>query len=237
MAVQKTVSGKEIEDLSTPLIADAAMRLAVPLRVGPATLRAIEPGNRIAGRVTPVRHYGSGDILLEAIGHAAPGNVLVIDNGGRTDEACIGDLVVLEAKTSGLAGLITWGLHRDTAELVKIGFPVFSCGSFPAGPRRLDPAEANALQAARLGDFWVSGDDVAFGDIDGVLFIPQSHLEQVISLARKIAETERRQSDELRAGRTLREQLQFEQYLARRSSDPTYTFRVHLRHIGAAIEQ
>ena len=45
----------------------------------------------------PARHYGSVDVFLEALSSAGPGDVLVIDNGGRTDEACIGDLVALEA--------------------------------------------------------------------------------------------------------------------------------------------
>jgi regulator of RNase E activity RraA len=41
--------------------------------------------------------------------------VLVVDNGGRLDEACAGDLVALEAQAAGLEGLVIWGLHRDTA--------------------------------------------------------------------------------------------------------------------------
>jgi 4-hydroxy-4-methyl-2-oxoglutarate aldolase len=52
--------------------------------------------------VLPVRHYGSVDIFLEAIGAAEPGDILVIDNGGRMDEACIGDLAVLEVQAFGL---------------------------------------------------------------------------------------------------------------------------------------
>jgi len=35
----------------------------------------------------------------------------------------------------------------------------------------------------------------------------------------------------------LREQLQFDKYLSKRSADITYTFRQHLRTIGGAIEE
>jgi hypothetical protein len=49
------------------------------------------------------------DIFLEALEGAAPGNVLVVDNGGRLDEACVGDLVVLEAQAAGLEGIVIWG--------------------------------------------------------------------------------------------------------------------------------
>ncbi|HZM21166.1 MAG TPA: hypothetical protein VFC02_05450 [Anaerolineales bacterium] len=52
------------------------------------------------GRVLPARHYGSVDIFLETMGNSQPGDILVIDNGGRLDEGCIGDLTTLEAKAS-----------------------------------------------------------------------------------------------------------------------------------------
>lgn len=50
-------------------------------------------------------------------------------------------------------------------------------------------------------------------------------------------QTERRQASMIEAGQTLRQQLQFDLYLARRAEDPEYTFRRHLRLIGGAIEE
>jgi 4-hydroxy-4-methyl-2-oxoglutarate aldolase len=228
---------KAFADLSTPLVADACVRSDVPLRAAPPGIGAVVPGHRIAGRVLPVRHYGSVDVFLEALRRAEPGNVLVIDNGGRSDEACVGDLVVLEAEAAGLAGLVVWGLHRDTPELAEIGVPVFSYGSYPPGPLRLDEREPEALVTARFGPHLVSGDDMVFADRDGVLFLAAEHAEQVLATAHQIWQTERDQARRIRAGETLRQQTAFDDYLARRDADPSYTFRQHLRRIGGAVEE
>jgi 4-hydroxy-4-methyl-2-oxoglutarate aldolase len=224
-------------DLSTPLIADACLRCGVPLRAAPPGIRPVVTGQRIAGRVLPARHYGSVDVFLEAYSTAEPGDILLVDNGGRTDEACAGDLTVLEARSAGVEGLVVWGLHRDTAELAEIGVPVFSYGAYPAGPVRLDDREPDALRTARFGPHLLTADDLVFGDDDGVVFVGAEHAEQVLTTATRIWLTEREQARRITAGETLRKQTAFDDFLARRAADPSYSFRQHLRRVGGAIEE
>ncbi|MER8047585.1 RraA family protein [Streptomyces sp. NPDC094032] len=228
---------KRFAALATPLIADACVRLGEPLRAAPAGIRPVLPGHRVAGRALPVRHYGSVDVFLEAYTRAAPGDVLVIDNEGRADEACVGDLAVLEAGTAGIAAVVVWGLHRDTPDLVGIGLPVFSYGAYAPGPVRLDPRGPEALRSARVGAHTVGADDVVFADDDGVLFVAAARAEAVLDTAEDIFRTERNQARLIRSGRTLRDQTRFDAYLEQRAQDPSYTFRQHLRRIGGAIEE
>lgn len=94
-----------------------------------------------------------------------------------------------------------------------------------------------ALESARVGAWTITGEDLVLADDDGVLFIPADDADDLIARAEAIRDTERRQAAKVRAGVSLRSQLDFESFLARRAQDPALTFRDHLRSIGGAIEE
>lgn len=222
--------------LPTAPVCDALARLGLPLRTLPANLVAVTDATAVAGRARPVRHAGSVDLLFEAIDASDPGEILVIDNEGRIDEACIGDLVVLEAKLAGLAAVVVWGLHRDELVLREIGLPVFSYGRSAVGPSVMRARPEKALLSARLGEITVTTNDVVVVDVDGGVVVELEHWAAVSDAAAQIVATEKRQSAAMREGRSLREQLDFATYLERSRTDPDYDFRTHLRSVGGAIE-
>jgi 4-hydroxy-4-methyl-2-oxoglutarate aldolase len=219
--------------LSTPLISDAALRIGHPLHLAPSGLQPVhEKARMVAGRVAAAKHRGSVDVFLEVISKARKGDVLVIDNDGRKDEGCIGDLTALEAWTAGVTGIIVWGCHRDTAELKNIPIAVFTYGSYPAGPVRLDPG----TDEPGFAGVPLKSEQFVFADEDGAIFIDAARVEEVLSKAESIADVERRQAAAIRDGHSLRAQLRFDDYLAKRQRDPSYTLRRHLAEVGGAVE-
>ena len=218
--------------VSSANVADACLKLGIAYHC-PLGLKAAVSARPIAGRALAVRHAGSVDIFLEAFSAARPGDILLVDNHGRTDEGCIGDLTALEAKGAGLQGIVIWGCHRDQSELEAIGLPLFSLGTCPSGPRR-HGREAAIGEATVDGQRFVSG-ALVLADSDGVLIVPEPD-ERIWPEAEAIRATEERQAALMRGGVSLRDQLDFAAYLELRRSDPTYSLRDHLRRVGGAIE-
>ncbi|TDP98736.1 MULTISPECIES: RraA family protein [unclassified Leifsonia] len=220
---------------ATAAIADAAVRLGIAVGTAPVDLVALLPGRPFAGPAAPVTHLGSVDVLLETIDDAPPGAVLVVDNGGRDDEACVGDLMLLEAATAGMSGAVIWGRHRDTAQLREIGLPVFSRGAHPFGPRRVPPA-GSAMRSAFLDGVAVTPEHWIVADDDGVLVIGAADRDVLFAEAARIQSVEGAQAERMRSGASLRDQLDFARYRRMQADDPALTLRRYLAETGGAIE-
>ncbi|GAB3575347.1 demethylmenaquinone methyltransferase [Leifsonia lichenia] len=221
--------------IPTAAIADAAVRLGIRVAAAPAGLVPLLRDKPFAGPAAPVTHLGSVDVLLETIDDAPPGAVLVVDNGGRRDEACVGDLMLLEAREAGMRGAVAWGLHRDTAQLREIGLPLFSLGAYPFGPRRVPPA-GRAMRSAFLDGVPVVEGDWIVADDDGVLVVRPERREELVETALRIQSVEGAQSERMRGGASLRDQLDFAAYRRRQAADPELTLRRYLQETGGAIE-
>jgi len=88
-----------------------------------------------------------------------------------------------------------------------------------------------------FGEFSVEAWDFVVGDDDGVGFAPREDFASIFAAAEKLYATERAQADAIRAGKSLRSQLRFSEYLEAREQDPSFTLRAHLKRVGGAIEE
>lgn len=222
--------------LPTAAVADALTRHGLRRRVAPPAIRPITSDMYLSGRALPVRHHGSVDILFEALLGATHGDILVIDNEGRADEACIGDLFVREAMGRGIGGIVVYGCHRDTVELLGLGLPVFSLGPVPTGPSGPRPRRPDSLQAAQLGDFEVTVHDWIYGDADGVAVVDRDDHATVRGMAGVIRRIEDEQVQRHVDGISLFQQFEIDEYLRQRWQRPSYEFRDHLAQLNRAIE-
>ena len=97
-----------------------------PKIAGRAVTMKIKP----AGLQQPTQHLGTAPI--EA---AQPGDVIVIDNGGKLGCSCWGGLLALSAKLKGVSGVVIDGASRDIDEARELEFPVYARGVVPMTAR------------------------------------------------------------------------------------------------------
>ena len=183
---------------------------------------------RCAGRALPLCYDGAAESFFEALERSAKGDILVLDNDGRLDQSCMGDVMASELRGAGLGGLVIWGVHRDSEALVKMGWPIFSLGTNPyamAGDR----VDAAYSPTARCGSVAVSANDFVICDCDGVIFIDVEEKARVIDVATSIAERESMLISSLEAGSTLRRQLGYDDFLRHRTANPSLRFSEYVK--------
>jgi 3-hexulose-6-phosphate synthase/6-phospho-3-hexuloisomerase len=162
---------------------------------------AISPGSKMAGPALTVRTYpGDWAKTVEAVDIAEPGQVIVIDAGG-VGPAVWGELTTHGAIQRKLAGIVIDGAVRDTPEIRKLKFPVFSKLIMPnAGePKGFGeigvPVNISGVKVFN-GD-WIVGDD------DGVVCIPKDKAVEIANRAMGVLEQENRLREEIEEGSTL----------------------------------
>lgn len=197
----------------TATISDILDSLGVAATVPSGVLRPVNPGSRAVGPCITVRyipeqrtatygqiHGGAGKLGdRDAYALARPGDVVVMDNGGRSEISTMGGLSTLSAIKAGIAGVIVDGGVRDVDVMKKEGFPVWSRGTTPiTGKLRVETIEING--PVTCAGVRVNPGDVAVADDTGIVFIPQVLLEEVIRRLRQAVELEAKVVDSLRAG-------------------------------------
>jgi len=195
----RRVSGEEIRDLLN-LISTANLSDAMHRRGVLHGLRPIAPGLKVVGPAFTVR-TAPGDYAkpVEAIDHAQPGDVIVVEAGG-VPPAVWGELASRSAMNRNLAGIVIDGAVRDTADIRQLGFPVFA--------RHICP---NAGEPRGLGEMGVpitiSGEvvepgDWILGDDDGVVRIPRARAVEWANRGMECYERECRIREEILRGDT-----------------------------------
>ena len=136
----------------------------------------------MAGTAVTVRViHGDNLAVLRAFQSCRPGDVMVIDGGGDTEQAILGGIMSLYAAKIGLAGLVIDGAVRDVAEIRQREFPLFARDHTHRGPYKDGPGEINV--PVSIDGMIVMPGDVIIGDDDGLLAFPPQEAATLIDKA------------------------------------------------------
>ncbi len=127
------------------------------------------------------------------------GDVIVIDNRGRTDCTVWGNIMTEVAKARGIEGTVINGVNRDLQESRKIDYPIWSLrGHMRTGKDRVVLQATNIPVA--LGKVRVEPGDMVRADGNGVVVIPLPRAMEVLTTAEMIEEKENLILAEIRKG-------------------------------------
>ena len=178
--------------------------LAMPPRIRPAW-----PGATLAAPAYPVRCTPGDNLAIHvAVARAPAGSVLVVDVGRVADRGYWGEVLTTGAVARGLAGLVIDGGVRDVGALQALAFPVFSNTIALPGATKL--ARGSVGLTATVAGVPVSGGDWVVGDVDGVVVLPGSTLDDTLAAGQRRSAAEAGYFAALRQGSTTVELLELD---------------------------
>ncbi|KAI9044848.1 RraA family protein [Aspergillus affinis] len=196
-------------DSDTPGVSDALDKLGIPgqafnimpltdykkVTVGPAYTVRYEPASNPPGSV--------GDFIDDV--HV--GDIVVIDNSGRTDCTVWGDIMTQYAGLRGIAGSVIDGVCRDVNRALSDDYPLFTAGRWMrTGKDRVQVAGVS--ETVSVGKVRVESRDIVIADANGVVFVPRHRAREVAEFAQRIERTEAGIREMIASGATIAEARQ-----------------------------
>ena len=134
-----------------------------------------------------------------AVEDCPPGCVLVIDSRKDARAASAGGILVTRLQVRGVAGVVTDGGFRDSAEIAAMGMPAYH--NRPSAPTNLTLHQAIDVQVPiGCGDAPVFPGDVVVGDMDGVIILPAHLADDLADKAAEMTEFEDFVTEQVRGG-------------------------------------
>jgi regulator of RNase E activity RraA len=200
--------------LYTAVLSDVLDELGHPNQAMRPFVRPLDESLSFTGRARTGLYAATYSVLdgenpyeleIRLVDDLKAGDVAVFACGGPTDSiAPWGELLTTAAMARGAAGCVTDGLVRDVRHIRAMKFPVFHGGIGPLDSKGRSRMIEMDRPVVCAGVRVFSGDTL-FGDVDGVVVIPQAIAAQVFEKALRKASQENRTRDELRQGRLLSE--------------------------------
>ena len=138
----------------------------------------------------------------KAVEDCPPGAVLVMDSRKDARAASAGSILVTRLMKRGVAGMVTDGGFRDSAEIAKLGFPAYH--HRPSAPTNLTLHQAIEINGPiGCGDAPVFPGDIILGDQDGVIVIPAHLADEIADEAMEMTAFEDFVAEQVSNGRSI----------------------------------
>lgn len=178
------------EKLFTAVIGDVMDSQGLRAQFLPASIRPLDPGHVVVGRAMTVLEGDIDDpgapdpfgLMFRALDDLKPGEVYIC-TGASPTYALWGGLMSTRATSLGAVGAVLDGFHRDTREIVALGFPVFSAGAYAQDQRGRGRVSDFRCPITFPNGAKVAAGDLIVGDVDGVLVVPSAHVQDIVHLA------------------------------------------------------
>jgi regulator of RNase E activity RraA len=202
----------------TPTLSDILDSMGLTGAIPGSVLKPVLTGKKIAGPVvtlkyipelmTPAQSFQDKARAKladrDAYALTEPGDVVVIDGGGKDDVSAMGGLSTTVAKSYALAGNIVDCGVRDVAQMRDLEYPVWSRGITPiTGKFRFEALEINGPIVC--AGVQVSPGDLVVADDTGVVFVPQKYIAEIIRRAIEASKKEEYLMQALGKGASLKE--------------------------------
>ncbi len=166
-------------------------------------IQALAPTMRACGPAFTVEVRPGDNLMIHAaMAMARPGDVLVIDGKADRSAALMGAIMLTACRRLGFAGVVLDASHRDTEELLALGFPVWSVGANPNGPTKNVPGRIN--WPVSCGGVTVRPGDLIVADGDGVVVVEREKAASLLPLADKKVSEERKRIADITGGGAVR---------------------------------
>ncbi len=161
-----------------------------------------EPGElKFAGPAVTVRTYnGDWSAPVQAIDHAKPGDVIVID-ACQGDIAVWGELATNSCRSKGVVGVVIDGAVRDIDDIRKMKFPIFARHFTPTAGEPKGFGEINT--PIEICGRKIEPGDWIIGDESGVVVVSKNAAMEMANRAIDVNEKENRIREEIQRGSTL----------------------------------
>jgi RraA family protein len=174
------------------------------VRVVHSAIRPRSAATRILGRAFTVRCREDFLAVLRAVEAAEPGDVIVVDGGGR-ETALGGELFARAALARSLGGIVVDGGYRDMAYVATCALPVYSRFVTPRAGTAVQPGELQV--PVTCGGVVVNPGDLVLADDEGLVVLDPGRADALLDAALAVKNRERKVVELLNGGTPLSEAL------------------------------